>query len=141
MPQLGGGRLRLSHYRGKPVVVTLFTTWSLRSQAESPRFNQLHDQRSQEFQVVGIALDRNFRLVEAYAEVMDLRYPVGLSSPDNLDLVAALGQVKQVPRTVVLDAQGQIVQDQDTGQTHFGTLLDKIASLKPARSPKSAVTP
>lgn len=141
LPRLGGGRLRLSHHRGKPVVVTLFTTWSLRSQAESPLFNQLHERRNQEFQVVGIALDRNFRLVQTYAEVMQLRYPVGLSSADDLDLVAALGQVKQVPRTILLDAEGRIVLDQDSGQTHFEALLSKIASLKRGQSPKTAVTP
>ena len=43
LPKLGGGSVSLADHRGKLVLVTLFTTWSLRSQAEAPRFIQYHE--------------------------------------------------------------------------------------------------
>ena len=41
LQRLGGGEVSLQGLRGKPVLITLFTTWCLRCQAEAPLFNQI----------------------------------------------------------------------------------------------------
>jgi len=57
LPRLGGGEVSLSRLRGHPVVVTLFTTWSLRCQAEAPLFTKMHERhRGQGLKVLGILL-------------------------------------------------------------------------------------
>ena len=131
LPRLGGGKLAIESYRGHPVLITLFTTWCLRCQAEAPLFIKIHEQRKpQGLEVVGIALDdlTKVSMVQTYVEFVGYTFPVLLAEPNNLELVAALGPTKRVPRTVLLDRAGRIVEDH-VAQTHFDRLeraLDKL---------------
>lgn len=126
LPRLGGGKVSLSELRGKPVVLALFTTWSLRCQAEAPLFIRMHERyHTKGLRVVGVALDMQVVLVKTYVDVVGLPFDVLLASPDDLELVGALGQTRQIPRTVLLDRSGQIVLDQ-RGQTDFSVLERRI---------------
>lgn len=129
LPRLGGGKVSLAEVRGKPVVLALFTTWSLRCQAEAPLFVRIHERyRGKGLRVLGVAMDMQVVLVKTYVEVVGLPFDVLLARPDDLELVGALGQTKQVPRTVLLDRRGQIVLDQ-RGQTDFTVLERRIRAL------------
>ncbi len=138
LPRLGGGDLSLDALRGKPVLVTLFTTWSLRCQAEAPLLLQLQD-RYPGLQVVGISIgplgQSGLPLVQAFVEVTGITYPVLLAEHDNLDLVGAFGQVKHVPRTVLLDAAGRELHEH-VGQTDFPKLYKQLDALFGTRRSK-----
>lgn len=140
--RLGGGTLDLAALRGKVVVLTLFTTWSLRSQAEASRFNQLAARyRSEDVAVVAVALHRRgHALVKTYVDFVGLRFAVGVVDPEDLRLVSALGLTKRVPRTLLLDRSGRRRQDHVAGQTDFPRLLEGIAQLL-ARSDRRAPSP
>jgi len=133
LPRLGGGSLSIESYRGHPVLVTLFTTWCLRCQAEAPLFVRLAE-REGALRVVGIALDdlTKVSMVQTYVGFVGFRFPVLLAEPTNLELVGGLGPTKQVPRTVLLDAKGVVVQDH-VGQTDFPRLERALATLLKAR--------
>jgi cytochrome c biogenesis protein CcmG/thiol:disulfide interchange protein DsbE len=133
LPQLGGGSLSIESYRGHPVLITLFTTWCLRCQAEAPLFVRLSE-REEGLRVVGVALDNltKLSLVQTYVGFVGFRFPVLLAEPTSLELVGGLGQTKQVPRTVLLDAKGALVQDH-VGQTDFPRLERALATLLKAR--------
>lgn len=138
LPRLAGGSLALHSLRGKPVLITLFTTWSLDCQLEAPGFVRLDERfRGQGLAVIGIALDSGgtspAKLVKLYVEEVGFRFPVLLAAPDNLELVGGLGQTKAVPRTVLLDGAGHIVLNR-TGVTRFQVLEKGIVELlgKPA---------
>jgi cytochrome c biogenesis protein CcmG, thiol:disulfide interchange protein DsbE len=123
LPRLGGGTLSLESLRGRPVLITLFTTWCLRCQAEAPLFVRTHERyRGRGLAVVGVAVDlKASSMIQAYVDFVSFRFDVLYARPDHLDLVGAIGPTPQVPRTVLLDASGKVVLDQ-MGQTDFTAL-------------------
>jgi thiol-disulfide isomerase/thioredoxin len=130
LPRLGGGALSLESLRGRPVLITLFTTWCLRCQAEASLFVRLQERyRARGLAVVGVVVDlQASSLIQTYVDFVGFRFDVLYARPDNLDLVAALGPTPQVPRTVLVDASGMLVLDQ-TAQTDFVALEGQLERL------------
>ncbi len=128
--RLKGGSLSTSELKGKPTLLTFFTTWCLRCQAEAGRFEQIHERyQSKGLTVVGIALDlQGSKFVKPYVDAMGLTFEVLLSHPDSLDLTQVFGKITQVPRTLLLDREGRVVLDQ-MGQTNFYALQKKIDDM------------
>lgn len=129
LPRLGGGRIEVQQLRGRPVVITMFTTWCLRCQAEAPRFVELHERHGARLALLGLAMDvRGFRLIKTYVDHVGFRFPVMLAPPNDLDLVTAMGKTRRVPRTLLLDRQGRIALDHQ-GYTDFAQLHARINGL------------
>jgi peroxiredoxin len=133
LPRLGGGIVSLESLRGRPVLISLFTTWWIPCQEEAPRFVRFDERFGRDGLVVlGIALDSDgstpAKLVQIYVNEMGIRFPVLLASPNDLELVGGVGQTKAVPRTLLLDRQGRIIIDQ-VGATRFQVLEIKILEL------------
>ena len=133
LSRVGGGTLSLSSLRGRPVLITLFTTWCIPCQVEAQGFVRLDERfRPRGLAVVGIALNSGgttpAKLVDLYVEDVGFRFPVLLASPDDLELVGGLGLTRAVPRTVLLDGTGRAVLDQ-VGQTRFQALESTILEL------------
>lgn len=131
LPRLGGGTLSLEELRGQRVLLTIFATWDLRSQAEAPLMQQLHARRGErDLAVVGVYLGplgaKGLPLVRTFVEVMGITYPVLLAEPTNPELVGALGTTRQVPRTLLLDPQGRVELEM-VGQTDFPRLRALLA--------------
>lgn len=120
----------LAQFRGRPVLLFLFATWSLRAQAEAAEIKRIAARYSG-LAVVGIALDARARnLVRTYVDFVGFRFPVALATADDLALISAVGATAKVPRSVLFDGRGQLVQDHARGQTDFGRLyraLDKVS--------------
>ncbi len=142
LPKLGGGTLSLEALRGKPVLLSLFTTWCLLCQEEAPRLVRLDERfRGAGLQVVGIALNsegvRPSSLVALYVEQQGFRFPVAIAAPDDLDLVGALGLTppERLPRTLLLDGSGRVVLDQ-VGGTRFQAVENKVLELLGERRPR-----
>lgn len=145
LPRLGGGVLSLDAYRGRPVVLTLFTTWCFLCQAEAPSFQRLHERfGASGLQVLGVALNsegaRPMELVRLYVEDCGFRFPILLAEPDNLELIGAFGKTPQIPRTLLLDLEGRVTLDQ-LGQTRFAALEARIRELLARRSGSRARGP
>lgn len=133
LPRLGGGTLSLEALRGRPVVVTLFTTWCFPCQAEAPSFQRLHERFGPRgLTVLGVAMNaggaRPVELVKIYVEDAGLRFPILYATPDDLELVGAFGKTPQIPRTLLLDRKGRVLLDQ-IGETRFVPLEAKILEL------------
>jgi peroxiredoxin len=133
LPRLDGGTLSIESLRGRPVLLTLFTTWWVPCQGEAPTFVRFDERFRQDgLAVVGVALDEAGKtpaqLVRLWVDEMGIRYPVLLAPPNDLELVGGVGQTKAVPRTLLLDRQGRIILDQ-VGKTRFQALEIKVLEL------------
>ncbi|MBW2731700.1 MAG: TlpA family protein disulfide reductase [Deltaproteobacteria bacterium] len=129
LPRLGGGMVDLHELRGRPVLLFFFATWSLRAQAEAAQIKRIAARYGQ-LAVVGIALDvKSKALVRAYVDFMGFSFPVAFVSPDDPRLLSAVGKTSRVPRSVLIDRGGRVIQDHRGGQTDFARLYRALDGL------------
>jgi cytochrome c biogenesis protein CcmG/thiol:disulfide interchange protein DsbE len=128
LPALDGGELSIASYRGKVVVMHVFTTWSLAAQAEVEALSAAD--AAEDVVVVGIALDPEGRmLVAPWRSGAGVRYLVALADPATLAGQGPLGALPAVPITIVLDRAGRIAARADR-QLAPGELDAMISSAR-----------
>lgn len=105
---LNDEEVSLSDYKGKIVFVNFWATWCGPCRMEIPHFIELMDQYSDDFTVLGIALDpREFDKVPAFAEQMGINYPVLY---DRSGVSNMYGGIRSIPTTFVVNRQGRVVE-------------------------------
>jgi thiol-disulfide isomerase/thioredoxin len=102
-----GELLRLSSFRGKPLVLLFFATWCVPCQVQLARLQPVRAALgNHRVAVVGVALDRQRRLVPTFVEAAGIDFPVVYGDP-SMVRSSPLGPVRGVPRTLILDARGR----------------------------------
>lgn len=125
LPALDGGELRTASYRGKVVVLHVFTTWSLAAQAEVEALSAADE--ADDVVVVGIALDaEGHMLVAPWRNGAGVRYLVALADEPTRAGQSPLGPVPAVPITIVLDRKGRIAAraDRQLAAGELGAMID-----------------
>jgi len=114
-------------YAGKPMLVNFWATWCAPCRKEMPELMALHEERGDDIQVVGIAMDRAHDVAE-FVEELAIGYP-NLIADDlaSSELIAAFGNPQgMLPFTVFIDAEGAIQE------RHLGPItLDQIEAKLP----------
>jgi len=101
--------LDVGDYRGAPLLVFVFATFDVNSQAALHSVHELLEQRPGT-QVIGIAAQIAARpLMEAWHNALSPRFPVGYE-PDNLVALghSELGPIATVPAWIALDRRGRV---------------------------------
>lgn len=109
----GGQSVRLSDFRGRPVVVHFFTTWCAPCEAEFQSLNTLARAHGDtgDLAIVGVALDLDGKkLLPVFLEVRGLKYPVLLADERMLHGQTPFGVVPAIPATFLVDAAGRHVE-------------------------------
>jgi peroxiredoxin len=108
LPQLGGGEIALSDYRGQWVVINYWATWCRPCREEIPELSELHQDR-QDVTVLGLAFeDTADTAFEKFLAEFEVTYPILL-----VDVYAPpkpFGAPKVLPTTIVLDPLGHSVK-------------------------------
>jgi thiol-disulfide isomerase/thioredoxin len=129
-PLTGSGRVRLSDYRGRPVVVTLFASWCDACRQELPAFADLARQRAPGVVFIGVdsletgdggAMARRYGLAESG---FILARDTGLGSSAYHDAIHARG----MPATAFYNSRGQLLQV-DQGEVSDATLTATLSRL------------
>ena len=133
LPALNGnGRVRLAHYRGKPVVVNFFASWCTACQAELPGFRQEAIALTGKVIFIGVNSletgDRNFlpSLFHLAGAFTALARDVG---PGGNGLHAALGGGNTMPLTAFYSAGGKLLDVERGALVPVSALKIKIAQL------------
>jgi hypothetical protein len=108
LPALHGGTIDLGSYRGRPVVLHLFTTWSLTAQLDLPQLIEVAggDPRTT---VIGVALDQDgYTLVAPWVRENSVPYLIALATDPIQRGTSPLGRIGEVPTTILLDPSGRI---------------------------------
>jgi thiol-disulfide isomerase/thioredoxin len=119
------GQLRsLQDWPDRALIVNFWATWCAPCRREIPLLQQLQrDHAAEGFQVIGIAVDFRDKVL-AYADEMQIEYPLLIGEQEALDAAAAFGVATVgLPFTVFSDRKGRIVT------AHLGELTAAEADL------------
>ena len=127
------GQLRsLQDWEGKSLVVNFWATWCAPCRREIPLLQQIARERAADgVEVVGIAVDFRDKVL-AYADELQIGYPLLIGEQDALDAAAAFGvDVIGFPFTIFTDNRGRVVFAQ-FGELHRAQaelILDEVAAV------------
>ncbi|HEX6571189.1 MAG TPA: TlpA disulfide reductase family protein [Steroidobacteraceae bacterium] len=127
------GQLRsLQDWQGKSLVVNFWATWCAPCRREIPLLQQIARERAGDgVEVVGIAVDFRDKVL-AYADEMQIGYPLLIGEQDALDAAAAFGvDVIGFPFTIFTDNRGRVVFAH-IGELHRAeaeVILDEVAAV------------
>ena len=106
-----GESLTMSGFQGRPLVINFWATWCTPCIEEMPLIEAFFRQNeSKGWQVLGLAIDQPSR-VRQFLSQFPVSYAIGLAGLTGTALTKQLGnEVGGLPFTVVLDAQGRLIQ-------------------------------
>ncbi|MBI1298079.1 redoxin domain-containing protein [bacterium] len=124
---LDGEELRLSDYRGKPVIVNFWATWCPPCRAEMPALEEIWTQYDENVVILGVDQGESPQLVAHFTRVQ-----VPVTFPILLDIDHSIGDgywVRSLPTTFFIDPDGVIQDIHIGGPLTVDFLHEKIASL------------
>ena len=128
-----GGDIDVLDYRGKVVVLHVFTTWSLGATGDVAQLAEAHARPGKEVVVIGIATDlEGYAVVAPWRSALDVRYLIALADEGFRAGDSPLGDVPAVPTTILLDRNGSVARVIDR-QLNPGELARAIDELVGAR--------
>ena len=106
---LDGKPLRLSDYKGKPVIVDFWATWCGPCRASLPHLDEIQERyRGRGLVVVGLSLDDvGPQVVRRYADHMRIRFRLGMADERVLDLY---GPIRSIPTTFFINKRGDVIR-------------------------------
>jgi thiol-disulfide isomerase/thioredoxin len=106
-----GGRLTLSAFRGRPLLLNFWATWCPPCVAELPLLDRFQrEQPANGWRVAGLAVD-NLKPVQAFLDKRPVTFAIGLAGAGGIELARDLGNSGgALPFTAVFDHEGRLVQ-------------------------------
>lgn len=132
LQNLDGSELSLTSLRGRPVVVTVISTWADPALVEVPRYKALHQRYQDRLAILCVVLDEDPAMARIFQESFDIPYGVVTVAdrPGFTGEAGPFGPIGSIPTSVLLDAEGRIAARMD-GMWDPNLLEEAVARLLP----------
>jgi len=125
---LDGKTVRLTDYKGKPVVLDFWATWCGPCRAAMPHLDAIQNRyRERGLVVLGVSVDDGGpQRVKRYADHLGVRFRIVMADERVLDLY---GPIRSIPTTFFIDRRGMVVRrvvgylDQETLESYAEEVL------------------
>lgn len=118
LPDIGGGRHRLSDYRGKVVMVNFWATWCTPCRAEMPSMERLKQYfQTSDLVILAVNLGDSKREISRFYFSVDPPLTFTLLM-DTQGSVSSLWPMRGLPMTFILDRSGQVTHISE-GANHW----------------------
>jgi peroxiredoxin len=107
---LDGPTVKLSDFRGKPVLLNFWATWCAPCRIEMPWFVEFYKQyQSQGLEIVGVSMDDSGQetAIAEFIKERNVNYPILRGNNEVADLY---GGLRFLPQTFFVDREGNIVR-------------------------------
>ncbi len=103
-----GRKVKLSDFKGKPVIVNFWATWCAPCEAELPEFVQTYEKyKDQGLVILGVNAQEFGEDANKFVEKYNLSFPVTLDSRGE---VMGLYGVRGLPTTLFIDPEGRVAR-------------------------------
>jgi peroxiredoxin len=107
LPNVGPGTLKLSSFRGKPVLLAFFMADCELCAKEVPQIELVHREfRLKNLIVLGVAVDRDYAARESFLKSNNVSFGI-LTDPNGDAVYRAFGSYK-MPEAYLIDASGRV---------------------------------
>ena len=122
-----GEMIRLSDYRGTPILLNFWATWCPPCREEMPDMERLHQETGMKVIAVNLtATENSLQAIDDFATSYQLTFPMPL---DKKNLVAEQYQILPIPTTYIIDSQG-IIQLYVFGPLQYEDMLREYQKLR-----------
>ncbi|MEW5913798.1 MAG: TlpA disulfide reductase family protein [Thermodesulfobacteriota bacterium] len=139
LPTLEGGRLKLSDFRGRVVIIDFFATWCGPCKQALPKLNDFAKQFADRgVSAIAYSVDKGGpHLVKPFVSRLGLDMPVVLGTTGHAEKI---GQVRVLPTTLIIDPQGRVVKRYEgvISRLHLMAAVEPYLKAATAPAPKSA---
>jgi len=122
---LSGESIRLSKYRGMPVVLNFWATWCPPCKEEMPLFDEYAERLAGQAVFIAVDAGEEDEVVRAYIDESGIGLPIGL---DRDGVVTDLYYVRSFPVTFFIDSEG-ITRAQHIGQLDEDLLMKYLVTI------------
>lgn len=139
LQDLDGNPMRLSQFRGHPVIVDFWATWCPPCRKQIPELRDLYSRyhKSKGLEIIGVACDTiqgdGVRDIGPFVRKFRINYPVLVASAPVVD---SLG-VEAIPTTLFIGRDGRLVQ-KVMGAGRPGELSETAKDLMKGAAPKGS---
>ncbi len=126
LADLEGRTVRLSEYRGRPVVVNFWASWCVPCKTEFPLFKAAHERHAESgLEILGVIHDDSLEDARAFAQQQGAAWPM---LDDRDDAVWEAFRVQALPTTYYVDRDG-IVRAVSFGPPPSGALDEQLEKI------------
>ena len=122
---LDGGVVKLSQFKGKPVLINFWASWCEPCKAEMPLIQRYADRHPHDLVVIGLDAEETPVIVQSFVASMGIKFIIAL---DQQGAVSDLYRVDGYPTSIFIDSNGRI-QAEQIGSLSDDSMIRYLSSV------------